>query len=220
MAKHIEPVVVIGLGRFGYALALELTRLGTEVMAIDSSEVAVQQLTGRISQLVAADATDAEVLRELGVANFMRAFVAIGDDREASILVTTILSEFGIGDIWAKAMNEQHARILSRVGAHHVILPEQETGTRAAHLVSGGILDYFEIDKHWVVGRVRPPRAVVGRSLRDVNLQQDYGVAVVAMKPEHSSHFEHVNGDTVLTYGMQLLVSGAPDDVEAFAAEA
>lgn len=215
MANQRLPIAVIGLGRFGTALALDLTENGYEVLAVDSTPEVVQRLSSRLSQVVCADATDIDALRDVGLADFMRAVVAIGDDREASILCTSILSELGVDDIWAKALNDQHAAILRRVGAHHVIKPEQDMGQRVAHLLSGGILDYFEVDEGYVVGRIHPPRGVVGERVRDVEFQRKFNVTLAAVKLEFTGHFAHPDPDTVLSHGTELLVCGPPDDVQA-----
>src|SRR5690348_11272203 len=110
-----DPVAVIGLGRFGTALALELVRRGTEVLAIDHRPKVVQSLAGQITHIATADATDPEALRQLGLPDFYRAVCAIGSDLEASILVSSLLVELEIEDIWAKAVSRQHGRILSRI---------------------------------------------------------------------------------------------------------
>lgn len=110
-----EPVVVIGLGRFGSALALELAKRGTEVLAIDSQPKIVQSMVGQLPHVITADSTDIEALRQLGVGDFHRAVVAIGTDIQASILTTSLLAELGIPDIWAKAITGQHRNILTRV---------------------------------------------------------------------------------------------------------
>jgi trk system potassium uptake protein len=151
LARHTEPVAVIGLGRFGSALALELARRGTEVLGIDSRENVVQRLAGQLGRVVAADSTDIDALRELGLESFTRAVVAIGTDQQSSILTTALLVDLEIEDIWAKALDAQHAKILARIGAHHVIQPESEMGERVAHLVSGRMLDYIELDKDWAL---------------------------------------------------------------------
>lgn len=109
MARHIDPVVVIGLGRFGTALASELVRAGTEVLAIDSRESVVQRLAGQLGHVVVADSTDVDALRELAVDQFERAVVAIGNDQQSSILTTALLAELEVANIWAKALDEQHA---------------------------------------------------------------------------------------------------------------
>ena len=219
MASNNHPVAVIGLGRFGSALAIQLADTGYEVLAVDSRPEVVQRLSGRLAQIVCADATDIEALRDIGIADFMRAVVAIGDDREASILCTSILNELGVDDIWAKALNEQHANILRRVGADHVIMPEQDMGERVAHLLSGGILDYFEVDPGFVVGRIKPPKAVIGERVRDVNFLKKFDVTLSAVKLEFTESFSHPDPETVLSYGTELLVCGSPQAIEALAEE-
>jgi trk system potassium uptake protein TrkA len=160
--KRDESVVVIGLGRFGSSLALELLLRDIRLLAIDSSAKLVQALSNRIPHIVVADATDPEALEQLGVAEFRRAVIAIGTDQEASILATANMADLEISDIWAKATSRHHGRILERVGAHHVVLPEHDMGERVAHLVSGEMLDYIEIEPGYVMAKTRPPRDIVG----------------------------------------------------------
>ncbi|WP_436778169.1 potassium channel family protein [Yinghuangia sp. YIM S09857] len=212
-----EPVVVLGLGRFGTALALELNRGGTEVLAIDNRPRVVQSLAGQLARVVQADSTDIEALRQLGVPEFYRAVVSIGTDLEASILATSLLVELGIEDIWAKAVSTQHGRILERVGAHHVVFPEHDMGERVAHLVSGRMLDFLEIEEDYAVIKVRPPRDLVGVPLRDTRVRSRYGVTVVSVKTDDNP-FTYATAETVLGYGDLILVAGRIQDVERFAA--
>ncbi|MEV0430944.1 TrkA family potassium uptake protein [Micromonospora sp. NPDC050495] len=222
MADRTEPVVVIGLGRFGGALALELASRGTEVLGLDHRPKVVQALSGRLPHVVTADSTDIEALRQLGVGEFRRAVVAIGTDIQASILTTSLLAELGIPDIWAKAVSDQHRHILTRVGAHKVVAPEHDMGERVAHLLSGRILDYVEVDADFAVVKTTPPRDVVGRPLRDSRLRSRWGVTVVAVKPQATigrrPEFTHATPDTVLAYGDLILIVGPVDNVERFAA--
>jgi len=211
-----DPVVVIGLGRFGSALALELAARGTEVLAIDRRPKIVQGLAGRITQIAAADATDLEALRELGVGEFYRAVVAIGGDLESSILVTSLLVELGVDDIWAKAVTHQHKRILERIGAHHIVLPEHDMGERVAHLVSGRMLDYIELDDGYALVKTHPPREFVGVPLGETKLRSKHGVTVVAVKPK-GEPFTYATADTVLQYGDVVLVAGPAGKAERFA---
>jgi trk system potassium uptake protein len=208
-----EPVVVIGLGRFGSAIALELTRRGTEVLAIDKSPKLVQSLTGHLTQVVAADCTEDDALRQLGVDTFYRAVVAIGTDLEASILVTSLLVELGIEDIWAKAVTTQHGRILERIGAHHVVFPENDMGERVAHLVSGRMLDYMLVDKDFAIAKIRPPREIVGVPLGESRLRAKYGITIVAVK-QPGQAFTYASRDTTLTYDDIILATGRVRDVE------
>ncbi|GAA3466822.1 potassium channel family protein [Nonomuraea roseola] len=211
-----DPVVVIGLGRFGTALALELTRRGTEVLAIDNRPKVVQALSGQITQIAAADSTDLESLNQLGVPDFYRAVVAIGSDLEASILTTSLLVDMEIDDIWAKAVSRQHGQILSRIGAHHVVLPEHDMGERVAHLVSGRMLDYMQVDAGFALAKTRPPKDYVGVRLGTSGMRKKFGVTVVAVKSP-GEEFTYATAETELTYGDVILVSGRTEDVERFA---
>ncbi|WP_243712942.1 TrkA family potassium uptake protein [Actinomadura sp. 6K520] len=215
MAENL-PVVVIGMGRFGSALALELARRGTEVLAIDNRPKIVQGLSGRLTHVITADATDIDALRELGVDEFYRAVVAIGGDLEASILTTSLLAELEIDDIWAKAVTHQHKRILERIGANHIVLPEHDMGERVAHLVSGRMLDYIEVDEDFALIKTRPPREIVGIPLGETRLRSKFGVTVVSVK-SIDEPFTYATADTVLQYGDVILVAGPIAKVERLA---
>lgn len=210
-----EPVVVIGLGRFGSAIALELTRRGTEVLAIDQSPKKVQSMAGSLTQVVTADCTDIEALRQLGVDEFYRAVVAIGSDLEASILVTSLLVELEIEDIWAKAVTKHHGRILRRVGAHHMVFPEHDMGERVAHLVSGRMLDYMQVDEDFAIVKIKPPREIAGMPLGESKLRARHGITVVALKSDDGA-FTYATPDTVLTYDDTILAIGRTGDIEKF----
>ncbi len=211
-----DPVVVIGLGRFGASLALELARRGTEVLAIDERPKIVQSLAGRLTHIVTADATDIDALRELGVAEFYRAVVAIGGDLEASILCTSLLVELGIDDIWAKAISHQHARILERIGAHHIVLPEHDMGERVAHLVKGRMLDFIQFEDDYAIVKTIAPAEAHDLPLGDSRLRSKYGVTVVGIK-RPGEGFTYATADTVVHQGDVLIVAGKTTDVERVA---
>jgi len=214
--KKTDPVVVIGLGRFGTSLALELTRRGTEVLAIDNRPKVAQSLAGQITHIATADSTDLETLRQLGVPDFYKAVVAIGGDLEASILTTSLLIELEIEDIWAKAVSRQHGRILRRIGAHHVVFPEHDMGERVAHLVSGRMLDFMQVDENFAMAKTRPPKDYIGVPLGRSNLRRKYGVTVVAVK-SRDEEFTYASGETELTYDDVIIVAGRTENVERFA---
>jgi trk system potassium uptake protein TrkA len=167
---------------------------------------------------VVADTTDIDALRELGIEEFEFAVVAIGGDQEASILTTSILSDLGVPKIWAKALSRQHARILKRVGAHHVIQPERETGIRVAHMVAGNLREYLEVAEDWVLVRTTPPLEFVGTPLGQTRLRAKTGVTIVSVKSSASNAYDHADSQTVLTAQDEILIVGKPKAVEEFIA--
>lgn len=213
-----DAVVVIGLGRFGGALARELVGRDVEVLGVDSDLRNVQQLSGQLTHVVCADSTDPDALAQLGVAEFGRAVVGIGTDIEASILTTSILADFGVPDIWAKSINRQHSRILERVGAHHVVQPEHDMGERVAHLVTGRMLDYVEIDDDYALVKTKAPRWAEGRTLGELGIRRKYGVTVVGIK-KLGGGFTYATSDTDIQGGDILLVAGRTGKAERFADE-
>lgn len=211
-----EDVVVVGLGRFGGALATTLVGMGYQVLGLDRRASVVQEYAAKLTHVLEVDSTDIEAMRQVGAHDFTRAVVAIGDGVEASILSTAVLVDLEVPDIWAKAITESHGRILQRVGAHHVVFPEHEMGERVAHLLSGRVLDYMELDESFALVESRPPKALVGRTLGEAGVRAAYGVTVVCVKPEGES-FTYATTDTVVQADDILLVAGDKDKAEAFA---
>ena len=136
-SAHNAPVLVIGLGRFGSAVAAQLRLQNKEVLAIEKDPELVQKWSGVLTHVVSADATDIDTLHQLGADDFGSAVVGVGTSVEASVLITANLVDIGVERIWAKAITPAHGKILERIGAHHVVYPEADAGRRAAHLVSG-----------------------------------------------------------------------------------
>lgn len=209
-------VAVIGLGRFGGSLALELMRQRTEVLAIDSRPKIVERFADQVTHAAIADSTDEEALRQLGVDRFERAVVSIGAELEASIVTTSLLSDFDIPNIWAKALSRQHASILTRVGAHRVVLPEHEMGERLAHLVTGRMLDYIRFEDDYAMVKTTAPAETIGVSLGQSRLRSRYGITVVSIK-RHGEGFTYATADTVVRHGDLLIVAGRTSDTERFA---
>jgi len=210
-----DSVAVIGLGRFGRAIALELMATGTEVLGIDTSEEIVQSLNGELTQVVRADTTKEEVLRQLAVDAFDRVVVAIGSDIQSSILTTSILLRMGIPHIWAKAVSDAHGQILTQLGVAHVIYPEHDMGRRVAHLVRGAALDYIEVDDDYAIVKMGPNRIVEGKRLGDTNLRQEYGVTVMAVRREGTA-WCNADAETVIAAGDTILIAGPIKKAEAF----
>lgn len=208
---------MIGLGRFGTAVATQLQDIGHEVMGIESDERLVQLASGELTHVVQADATDATAMRQLGVAEARHAVVAIGDGIQSSILATATLSDLGVPDIWAKALTDQHGRILERVGAHHVVFPEADMGRRVAHRVTGKMIEYVQFDSGFSLVETAVPDYLAGRTLVESGIRDRHAVNVVAVRRPGDT-LRHPGPDTVLTPGCTLLVAGDPGDVERFAA--
>lgn len=211
-----DSVAVIGLGRFGSALALELMESGTEVLGIDGDEEVVQEHNARLTQVVRADATKEGVLRQLAIDEFDRVVVAIGTDITASILVASLLLQLKVPVIWAKALDERHGRILEQLGVHHVVYPERAMGRRVAHLVRGAASDYLELDRGFAMVKALAPAELHGVALGETDLRQRHGVTIAAYRPE-AGEWRNADNQTVLGAGDVVLVVGATKRVEAFA---
>lgn len=209
--------VVIGLGRFGTAVATTLAELGHDVMGMDADGRRVAELQDALTHVVEADSTDQVVLAQLGIKDFDRAVVAIGADIEASILTASALVDVGVKEIWAKANTRPHARILERIGAHHVVFPEAQMGERVAHLVSGNMLEFLPLDGGFALVEVEAPPSLLGTSLSDLHVRDRFGVTVVCVKPS-GGLFTYATADTVLEAGDVVVVAGETKAAEAFAA--
>ena len=219
MAKFRNPgpasVVVIGLGRFGSAVADSLVRMGQEVLAIDEDQALVDRWADELTHVAQADTTDDEALRQLGVADFDRAVVAIGTDIEASVLTVLALAEAGVADIWAKAITFKHGAILERVGAHHVIYPEYSMGQRVAHMITGGMMDYIEFDDEFSIARTLSPPFTWDKTLAESAPRSKHGVTIVGVK-RTGEDFTYARPETSVTRHDQLIVSGPTRMVEKF----
>ena len=210
-----DSVVVIGLGRFGSSVALELEAAGTEVLGIDSDEEIVQSLAGRLTHVVRADSTVEEALRQLAVPDFERAVVGIGTNIEASLLTTSLLKGLGTKVLWAKAISEAHGRILAQLGVDHVVSPEHEMGRRVAHLVRGRMQDFLEVDEGYAMVKTSVPEGLVGVCLGDSQVRSKHRVTVVAVK-RAGGEFTHATPETRIEEGDTVVVSGRTQDVERF----
>ena len=211
-----RSVAVIGLGRFGSSLALELMDWNTEVLGVDINPEVVQQMNTRLTHVVAANAAKSEVLEQLAVAEFDRVVVAIGTDLESSILVTSQLIRAGVQHIWAKAVSDQHGTILEQLGVRHVIYPEKDMGRRVAHLVRGSLKDFIPIDRDFVLVKSSVPRKIVGVPLDKAKVRQEYGVTISAVR-RPTGEWVHTEPGTVLGPDDVILVSGPTDRAERFA---
>ena len=171
------------MGRFGTAVAQELTELGQEVLVIDENEEDVQRVAEDVTQAMQGDAQDEAVLRAVGVRNFDCCVVAVGTDMEASILITVMLKELGAKYIVAKARSAVHAKVLERVGADRVVLPESEMGRKLAQrLAHTNVVDFIGVSDEYSILEVHTPKSWVGKSLVQLAVRQKYKVNVLAVR--------------------------------------
>lgn len=164
-------VLVVGLGRFGTAAALELMALGHEVLALDRDEATVNEIAPDVTHAAQLDATDEGALKSVGAGDFEYAIVAISSATDASIFATMALKNLGVTQVIAKAATKLHGAILERIGADRVVYPETEMGQRVAHSLSiSGVLEYLDVAPGFGIVKLRPPAPWVGRSLKELDL--------------------------------------------------
>lgn len=179
--KH--SVLVIGLGRFGTAAALELTRLGHDILAVDRDEQPVNDIAPQVTHALQADATDLAALKAIGAAEFEHAIVAISGEAEPSIFATMALKQLGVPNVVAKAGTTLHGSILERVGADRVVYPEREMGVRVAHLFAyPNVVDYIDVASGFGIVVVRPPEAWIGRTLGELELPKEFELNPIALR--------------------------------------
>jgi len=212
-----KPVLVIGLGRFGGAVANSLMRMGHEVLGVDADPRLVEIMAAELTQAVEADSTDIDALTSLGAGDFSSAVVGIGTDIEASVLTVLGLSDLQVPSIWAKATNDNHGRILQRTGAHHIVFPEARMGERVAHLLNGRLLDFIQFDNRFAIAKLEAPHSIVGVTLELSDVRKKYGVTVVGIK-RTDEDFVYAVPDTLVHPNDILIVSGTIEQIERFAA--
>jgi trk system potassium uptake protein TrkA len=174
---------VIGLGRFGSAVATTLAKAGHDVIGVDAEAEKVRQLADVLTLAVELDATDAKALRAAGIQNVEVAVVSIGENIESSVLVVMQLADLNVKTILAKAVTPLHGRILEKLGVSRVIYPEYEMAVRVAHgLMMPTVLDYVELSKDFSIIETPAPAAFVGRTLQDIQLRPQFGLMLIAIK--------------------------------------
>lgn len=178
-----KQFVVIGLGRFGASVAKTLYNLGNDVLAVDHDEEIVQSIADKVTHSVQLDATDENSLKSLGISNFDVAVVTIGADIQSSIMVTLLIKELGVKYVICKANSEPQAKVLYKVGADKVVLPERDMGIRVAHsLVSTNVLDYIELSREYNIAEIAANKVWHGKSMIDLDLRARCGLNVMAIK--------------------------------------
>ena len=209
-----QQVVVIGLGRFGSAVARELERLGHEVLAIDRSEQRVNDIAPDVTHALQLDAADEDALRSAGAAEFGTGVVAISSETEPSIFAVMVLKRLGVANVIAKAGSQLHGEILARVGADRVVFPERETGLRLAHSFNvPNVIDYLDVAPSFGIEKIRPPRAFVGKTLGELDLKSRLGLTPVALR-RGKQVFVNPTRDERIADGDELILIGRDDKLD------
>lgn len=212
-----QTFAVIGLGRFGGSVCKTLAYAGQEVLAIDKYESRVNDYKDIATQAVVADAQDEDVLRSLGIRNVDHVIVAIGEDIQASILVTLMVKEQGVKYVTAKAQNEYHAKVLEKLGVDRVVHPERDMGVRIGRsLTSKNMVDYLDLDANFKLAEILITNPeFVGKSLAEMDFRDRYGLNVIALAHSRQEMVLPSAGD-VLTENDSILVAGPTRAIDKF----
>ncbi|MCS6879876.1 MAG: TrkA family potassium uptake protein [Oscillochloridaceae bacterium] len=215
-----QEFAVIGLGRFGSAVALNLIERGYTVLGIDRDPEIVQKLADRITQIVALDSTNEDALRAVDITSFETVVVAIGTHFENNLMTTVTLKSMGVKRVVCKAVSERQQQILLRVGADQVVLPEHEAGARLAwRLAEPRVLDHLDLGSGFSVAEVRVPNWLVGQSLMTSGLRKRFGINVLAIK-RGSQMFVTPSADMVFARDDMILVIGSDQSISSFCNQA
>ncbi|TCO73657.1 potassium channel family protein [Marinisporobacter balticus] len=210
----MKQFVVIGCGRFGASVARTLYGLGLDVLAIDRNEDVIQGMAEFVTHAVQADATEEASIKALGMRNFDVAVITIGSNIQASIMATLIAKELGVKYVVAKAQNEQHAKVLYKIGADRVVFPERDMGVRVAHnLVSSNILDFIELAPDYSIVEVSALEEWEGKNLTELNVRARYGINIMAIKHGTEINISPTATDIVRKEDV-LVVIGHNDDIQ------
>lgn len=208
MSSSDKQYAVLGLGRFGQSVAIELSNNGYDVLAIDTNQEIIQDISEHVRFAVKADVTDIDALRSLGLGNFDVAIVAIATNIDASIMATLLAKELGVKLVISKAQDDMHEKILKKIGADRVIFPEREMAQRIANnLMTGNIIDYLELSQDYSIVEIQLLPEWVGRNLVELELRRIYGVNIVAIKRDGTIHVSinpngpFLDGDVVIAIG-------------------
>ncbi len=212
----MKRVVVIGLGIFGFNLTRSLFENGVEVIAVDKDKEMVQQVKDYCSKAILADGTKREVMESIGIQEDDVVIISFGEDLAASTLITLHLREMKVRKIIVKAPNEDHKRVLEKVGATEVIIPEKEMADKVARsLVSPNVLDYIPLSEDYTISELAPPTRFYGKTIGELHLRSKYHVEVIAVREVLPDRITMVpRADFVIKDSDVLVVIGKEEDIE------
>ena len=212
----MKRVIVVGLGIFGFNIAKELYENGLEVIAIDKHKETIQRIKDFSTRAILADATDKELLETIGIQADDVVIVSFGEDLAASTLLTLHLKEFNVKEIIVKAPNEDHKRILEKIGATEVIIPEKEMASKVAKsLVSPNVLDYIPLSRDYTISEIAPPSSFLGKTIGDLQLRKKHHVGVIASRDVLTDQVQMIpSADFVIKDSDILVVIGKEQDIQ------
>ena len=203
-----KNVLLIGLGRFGKHMAMDLNRLGHEVMAVDLNEDRVNEILPYVTNAQIGDSTNEEFLESLGIGNYDLCVVAIGNNFQNSLETTSLLKDMGARLVVSRAERDVQAKFLLRNGADKVVYPERQMAKWAAiRFTADHILDFIEVDDTHAIFEVEMPRQWVGKTVGQLNIRQKYNINIVAIKRDENINMS-ISSETTLKEGETLLVIG------------
>ena len=204
----MKTVLLIGVGRFGRHVAIQLAKLGHQVMAVDIDEERINEIIPYVTGAQIGDSTNESFLRSLGVDNFDVCMVAISGDFQSSLETTSLLKELGAACVISRAERDVQAKFLLRNGADHVVFPEKDMAKWAAIRYTGDhILDYIELDEHDAIFEVNVPEAWLGKTVGGLDVRKKHGVNILGIKRNGVTDFT-ITPATLLSEDMTLLVLG------------
>jgi trk system potassium uptake protein TrkA len=212
----VKRVIVVGLGIFGFNIAKELYENGLEVIAIDKHKETIQRIKDFSTRAILADATDKELLETIGIQEDDVVIVSFGEDLAASTLLTLHLKEFNVKEIIVKAPNEDHKRILEKVGATEVIIPEKDMASKVARsLISPNVLDYIPLSQDYTISEIAPPPSFLGKTIGDLQLRKKHHIGVIASRDVLTDQIQMIpSADFVIKDSDILVVIGKEKDIQ------
>jgi len=212
----MQRVVVIGLGIFGFNLAKDLFEAGLEVIAIDKNKDMVQNIRDYSTKAIMADATDREVMEAIGLEEKDVVVISFGEDLAASTILTLHLKELNLKNIIVKAPNEDHKRILEKVGATEVVIPEREMAAKVARsLISPNVMDFIPLTREYTVCEIAPPKSFIGRSIADIQLRKKFNIGLLASRDVLTDEITMIpGGEFVVKDSDILVVIGKEQDIQ------
>ena len=211
--KNFNDFVIIGLGKFGRSLAINLCELGKNVLVVDNNVKNIEGIQGLVTNAVAADVTQKEVLRSLGVQNFDCAIVCIGDNLSASMLSTLVCKELNVPYVIAKAQSDQHRILLEKIGADVVLFPEVFVSKKLAlSLTDPYMNELITLTDNYKIVEIKCPNNWVGKAIKDVNMRKKFGVTIILIKRENE--VVEPTPESIFEKNDSLVVGGSPKNID------